>query len=399
MQKIHFIRHVIQTYIINISFTFMIFLILQTIEAHAARLSAEKIAKQVIAIAKARGAESATYRSAHTTTEGVLVEELRFKIKKDRNNEDHIKIKSLLFKKPALGKKGAIKAESLTVSGLKVNIANESFMISEGKFSEVLISRSKKNILGFYDQILPTTYKKMALRGISVQIPDHQEGKKSKIFTFPIGSLTSELKHEKPNYFIKIHLKDAVLEASKGTKLMKKWMGALGYQKITGSIDIALKWKNGPKPILKIEQIEANVPEVGKIILSGEAVAPGKKELFELQTMPFLMFSNLWKFKSLKVTFANDSVIERYIRKEADQNGITTGVIVGDILKDLPNNIKSLKNKAFSLKVETTLRAFLHKPGNLSLSFKAKKPLPFDEMLEAPYITSDENVAVNINAD
>ncbi len=164
----------------------------------------------------------------------------------------------------------------------------------------------------------------------------------------------------------------------------RKTFEALGYDEITLSQDIDIRWNEDTEE-LTLDRLIVDFENGGSAELS--AVVTGvPRTLFEnpeLAPMAALAVG----FKSAEIVIRDDSLAERLLKSQAQKMQVTSEQLQAQLAATVPIMLAQINNPEFAKKAGPELASFISNPGTLTITARPDAPVPLMQVMQA--ISSD----------
>jgi hypothetical protein len=174
----------------------------------------------------------------------------------------------------------------------------------------------------------------------------------------------------------------------------KQGLEKLGYDgKFSGSINMGGSWNPGDGRV-EVSNYDIKLDNIGTLsillTLSGytaELAQQLQTVSAEAQGNPqaagMAMMAELPKlfFESAKINFTDDSITRRVLKMQAATMGGTADDVAKMVPVMMPMMLGGLGNPEFSTMLTGAVGRFVSQPGNITITAKPEKPLPFSEIM------------------
>ena len=167
----------------------------------------------------------------------------------------------------------------------------------------------------------------------------------------------------------------------------KSLLKGLGLQRVNIDYGYRIRWRETDERVI-IDDIHLDIEDVGAIKVS-LVVSGLTRQMIEAQDDPERMLQNLF-FEEARIVFEDRSITDRAIRYLAEQNGSDPEEVRQETADAVPLTLRiAIANDDLRSKLAPALKAFLLKPGRLTLTARAKEPLSLAQLVEVAGIAPE----------
>jgi hypothetical protein len=167
----------------------------------------------------------------------------------------------------------------------------------------------------------------------------------------------------------------------------KSLLKGLGLQRVSIDYGYRIRWRETDERLI-VDDIHLDIEDVGAVKVS-LVVSGLTRQMIEAQDDPEQILQNLF-FEEARIAFEDRSITDRAFRYLAEQNGSDPEEVRQETADAVPFTLRiAIANDDLRSKLAPALKAFLLKPGRLTLTARAKEPLSLAQLMEVASIAPE----------
>ncbi len=148
----------------------------------------------------------------------------------------------------------------------------------------------------------------------------------------------------------------------------------IGLDKISINYGYRVRWREADERLI-VDDIHLEIEDLGSVTLS-LTLGGLKREMFSVKYDPEQMLQDLI-FQEVRIVYEDRSATDRAIKYFAAQNGADPETLRQETADAIPLTLRmAIDNDGLRAKIAPALKAFLLKPRRLTVTLRAKEPLP-----------------------
>jgi hypothetical protein len=148
----------------------------------------------------------------------------------------------------------------------------------------------------------------------------------------------------------------------------------IGLDKISVNYGYRVRWREADERLI-VDDIHLEIEDLGSVTLS-LTLGGLKREMFDINYDPERFLEDL-AFEEARIVYEDRSATDRALRYFAQQQGADPETLRQETADAIPLTLRmAIENDGLRAKIAPALKAFLLKPGRLTVTLRAKEPLP-----------------------
>jgi hypothetical protein len=148
-----------------------------------------------------------------------------------------------------------------------------------------------------------------------------------------------------------------------------------------------VRWREADERLL-VDDIHLELEDLGSVTLS-LTLGGLKRDMFSLKNDAEQILQNL-TFEEVRIVYEDRSATDRAIKYFAQQQGADPETLRQETADAIPLTLRmAIDNDGLRAKIAPALKAFLLKPGRLTVTLRAKEPLPIAALVAIAGLAPD----------
>jgi hypothetical protein len=161
----------------------------------------------------------------------------------------------------------------------------------------------------------------------------------------------------------------------------------IGVDKISVNYGYRVRWREADERLL-VDDIHLELEDLGSVTLS-LTLGGLKRDMFSLKNDAEQILQNL-TFEEVRIVYEDRSATDRAIKYFAQQQGADPETLRQETADAIPLTLRmAIDNDGLRAKIAPALKAFLLKPGRLTVTLRAKEPLPIAALVAIAGLAPD----------
>jgi hypothetical protein len=154
----------------------------------------------------------------------------------------------------------------------------------------------------------------------------------------------------------------------------REMFAGIGLDKISVNYGYRLRWREADERLI-VDDIHLEIEDLGSVTLS-LTLGGLKREMFNVNYDPERFLEDI-AFEEARIVYEDRSATDRALRYFAQQQGADPETLRQETADAIPLTLRiAIENDGLRAKIAPALKAFLLKPGRLTVTLRAKEPLP-----------------------
>jgi hypothetical protein len=154
----------------------------------------------------------------------------------------------------------------------------------------------------------------------------------------------------------------------------REMFAGIGLDKISVNYGYRLRWREADERLI-VDDIHLEIEDLGSVTLS-LTLGGLKREMFNVNYDPERFLEDI-AFEEARFVYEDRSATDRALRYFAQQQGADPETLRQETADAIPLTLRiAIENEGLRAKIAPALKAFLLKPGRLTVTLRAKEPLP-----------------------
>lgn len=154
----------------------------------------------------------------------------------------------------------------------------------------------------------------------------------------------------------------------------RQLFGEIGIDRISVNYGYRVRWREADERLI-VDDIHLELEDLGSVTLS-LTIGGLKRDMFSVNYDPDQMLQDLTLIDA-RIVYDDRSATDRALKYFAKQTGSDPETLRQETADAIPLTLRmAIENEGLRSKIAPALKAFLLKPGRLTISLRAKEPMP-----------------------
>jgi hypothetical protein len=164
-------------------------------------------------------------------------------------------------------------------------------------------------------------------------------------------------------------------------------LAGMGIERVSINYGYRVRWREADARLI-VDDIHLEIEDVGALSVS-LVLAGLKREMISASYDAEQLLADL-SFQEARIVFEDRSATDRAIRYFAQQQGADPETLRQETADAIPLTLRiAIENDGLRAKIAPALKAFLLKPGRLTVTLRAKEPLPLAALVAVAGLAPD----------
>jgi hypothetical protein len=164
-------------------------------------------------------------------------------------------------------------------------------------------------------------------------------------------------------------------------------LAGIGVEKLSVNYGYRVRWREADERLL-VDDIHLELEDLGSVTLS-LTLGGLKRDMLNLKSDPEQILQNL-TFEEVRIVYEDRSATDRAIKYFAQQQGTDPETLRQETADAIPLTLRmAIENDGLRSKIAPALKAFLLKPGRMTVTLRAKEPMPIAALVAIAELAPD----------